>query len=92
MSQVSPWNQRIHVTIFAPEPANLRIRAKGRFCRFLKCPDGLLKWLIPAALRLPVSASFWPICHEKGARSFYYLRNVRGLIPSFKLVLQSLRL
>jgi len=35
---------------------------------------------------------FWPICREKSARSFYYLRNVRGLIPSFKLVLQSLRL
>jgi hypothetical protein len=35
---------------------------------------------------------FCPICREKGVRSFYYLRNVRGLIPSFKLVLQSLRL
>jgi hypothetical protein len=35
---------------------------------------------------------FWPICRENSARSFYYLRNVRGLIFSFKLVLQSLRL
>jgi hypothetical protein len=35
---------------------------------------------------------FCPICCEKGVRMFYYLRNVRGLIPSFKLVLQSLRL
>jgi hypothetical protein len=35
---------------------------------------------------------FCPICREKSASSSYYLRNVRGLIPSFKLVLQSLRL
>jgi hypothetical protein len=35
---------------------------------------------------------FEPICRERTARSLYYLGNVRGLIPSFKLVLQSLRL
>ena len=59
---------------------------------FLTGPDGLLQWRIAAALRLPVSPSFGRSAARKVAGSLYYLRNVRGLIPSFKLVLQSLRL
>src|SRR6202011_5955917 len=35
-------NQRIHVTIFAPEPANPRFRAKRPILPFPTCPDGLL--------------------------------------------------